>query len=603
MNVLDVFKDGQSIIEYFGKSDLSAGYFVKNLLDSKAAIIEYFDKANTGKIDINYFIDFNWISNVLQAEEIIPFVADAKREDFKGIIEYVKKLSPKYSDKSKLIPFISSEYKQIFDKNTYVEQTLFYHRIVDSTFKFIFGNHEKFGKEIFDYLETNYAYLILENLSECEAYYDKHKTSFCQLFEIGKNKHFFDLYNFPRTFGCLINSKLKFVKKFAKERVDSAIQQVIEIGSKVNSENYLETYSLVDPIIKIVKQHPDLRTVDFYKVEKLEKEMDLVSKEYFEKYGQKVDFGPIELKPLLEKLKSDICQEDDTKSFCSFLTLTHSFADGSSTLTSGFSKISFGTSNDPLESMDVSPNTDSYFTASSLVQLHGIIDISVISLLYILKDKQVEQKIFAYIKAELEEIDKKEGNNSLDLYEMFSGVYPYIKKWQSQDNNHLSAIDRYEIYSVTLFLSTMIEKILRKVMINRNSENMYFSEENLSLGNILQTKNNKGVAVPSKLSSVFDEELIKVLEYYLVKTQDTHVGLNIRNNYAHNNNIIFTNLANRTPMILFFLFLCVINGIHASYLNHNNRFKGKTPNISPLVHVKSDHKKQPKNEIRQKLDR
>jgi hypothetical protein len=132
---------------------------------------------------------------------------------------------------------------------------------------------------------------------------------------------------------------------------------------------------------------------------------------------------------------------------------------------------------------------------------------------------------------------------------------------------------------------------------------MYFSEENLSLGNILQTKNNKGVAVPSKLSSVFDEELIKVLEYYLVKTQDTHVGLNIRNNYAHNNNIIFTNLANRTPMILFFLFLCVINGIHASYLNHNNRFKGKTPNISPLVHVKSDHKKQPKNEIRQKLDR
>ena len=178
------------------------------------------------------------------------------------------------------------------------------------------------------------------------------------------------------------------------------------------------------------------------------------------------------------------------------------------------------------------------------------------------------------MKAELAEIDKKEGEDKLELVQIFNGFYPIFLKYQHSEKKEFNSLERYDIYSNSLFIITIIEKILRRVAITSNSKIMYYAEADSNLGDILKTKNSDGGDyVNSMLNGMFDNELICTLEYYLGKTSDLNVGKNVRNNLSHNRNIMFSKLTPNLSMRVFYLFLSIVNAIYASYINNSDSFR------------------------------
>jgi len=88
-----------------------------------------------------------------------------------------------------------------------------------------------------------------------------------------------------------------------------------------------------------------------------------------------------------------------------------------------------------------------------------------------------------------------------------------------------------------------------------------------TLGEILRTRNNNGTDFKdNQLLEIFDIETIRSLEYLLIKTNNSNIGDNIRNNLMHNSDYKFCDMTNGFISQIFFLFLCVINGIYLNYL-------------------------------------
>lgn len=576
MSVLDLFQDKHPAFEYYGKSDLSTGLLVSRLLDNKIKLIEYINNIDSSKMDIELFIDYNWLANMVEIEEIIPNVIETRRQEFSELIALLKETLKKIDD-HKIRTFIGSEYSIIFSKETYGERTLVYHKIVQMTFETIYRFFSFFSDKVFDYLETNFGYMIVRKIQICEAYYKKHQSNFRLIFEKPKNQMLFSIYNFHQTFNNLSKSKQEFVQAVIKEYTDKVMKEVIENAKGINGDNYIEIFPQIEPIIKLVKINPKLRTVDLYQIDKLDKTIEKASKEYFEKHGQQWNSEPINLKPAVDILKKGISNEDRGTSFVNFLSLTHSFKKDFKIIKSNLSTVEFGKkSTDLLDFMDHTPNTDDYFTSNAVFQLNTLIDLNVIALFHVLKDEKVERNFYEHLKTELIDIDHNESNGDLGLLEMLNGFYPIFIKKQRMETNELSSEDKYDIYSNSLFIITLIERILRRVAINRNSESVYYSEDNINLADILRTKNTNGSDYTnSMLNRIFDHELIRSLEYYLVKTSDSNIGLNMRNDLAHNRNIPFLKLNSQMLLKVFYLFLSVVNAIYVSYINHNNLARKK----------------------------
>ena len=137
MSVLDLFQDKHPAFEYYGKSDLSTDLLVSRLLDNKLKLVEYFNNIDSSKMDIELFIDYNWLANMVQIEEIIPNVIETRRQEFSELNALLKETLKKIDD-HKIRTFIGSEYSIIFSKETYGERTLVYHKIVQMTFETIY---------------------------------------------------------------------------------------------------------------------------------------------------------------------------------------------------------------------------------------------------------------------------------------------------------------------------------------------------------------------------------------------------------------------------------------------------------------------------------
>lgn len=565
MNILDVM--GLKYMQkFYGQSDYSTGYIVKELLDNKSKIFEHFRNKNSMVINnLDDYIDYVWINNIKLFESIESKVVDEMKNDFHELIEYINIF--KFT-KEKILNYLKTNYHYVFDEMNYSKDIHVFHEVVKEAVNTIYTYHDYFDVVMYDFIETRFAYIIVNDIISCEKFYQKYPERFSKIFDLKDNQHFFDVRNFHNTFNSLSKSKKKFVKDLIYSKTQSILKVVIKLAEQIDEDNYLENSHYIDQIILLIKTN-SFNFIEQYKIDELQDKIKDASAKYFKKHGHEFKTGPIDLKDLLERMKVELKSD---MSFFSFLSLTHHMNKNEKKLTSNLIQV-FNVEKSLTDMIASSPNTDEYFTQSRLMGLHFHIEIYCRVLYLMLVNDELQLIIKCHINMILQDIDKNEGDEKLDLVSSFEGMFESFMSNVKNSKEVYTNKERYECYSLSMFLVSLIEKILRKVTINRSLTQRYYAEDDLSLGDILRTSNNNGTKYENILDGILDYELIRVLEFKLAKTHDTNIGENIRNNLMHNRNITFSDISNGFLIQVFYLFLSVINGIYSSYLNHNMKIE------------------------------
>lgn len=559
MNIIKKLKNNNaSFIKYYGKSDLSTNWLIRDLINNEDVILEHFKNIEVEKeINVSQYIDFIWAKLIIPIEEIIPDLNDNVKEKITNIVNEIKTFE---IENSIIRSFIKENYKIIFNKKTYEEDSFFY-EIVLETFKEIFKTIDFYSRDIFEFIEDNFSYLILRHFPICDKYYSKNEQHFYRFMSDEKNKNLFSIYNFSGTFNDLNKSKQKYIKIFLENKAEEVLRETIEIAQNANEDNYLEIYFSLEQISKVIKEN-NFRFTAIYNLDKVIENIKEVEIKYLKKHGKTFEFGPINFEEMFNNYKKAF---NEKETIFNFIQLTHVLDKNTNKFTSNFREL-LNRENALTDIIASTSGTDYYFTSSKLMGINTNLQFFIPILLQLVTKDETRDYMHKYMSDILSDIDRIEFENNGELIECFEGLYPTLLKILN-NNNQQSNINNYESTSLSMFIISIIEKLLRRFIINRSRDLLYYSDNDLNLGDILRTRKNNGVEhTENVLLDHFDIELVKTLEYLLSKTPDTNIGNNLRNNLMHNRNYKFKEITNGTVLHVYYLLIYVVNGIFGTYI-------------------------------------
>ncbi len=560
MNILDVI-DERYLHRYHGKNDILARYIVSKLIDKKDNIINHFNNQyNTSVINKDKFIDYVWIETILPIKEIEEMINQENKKAFHDLVECIRNVNFDYKNINK---YIKNNYLDIFSKNQ-DEDTKYNYELRLAAFQKIYTHYSFFSEKAFRYIEQNYAYLIVGNIVICEKYYSSKTEDFIKIFDFQENKYLLEIYNFESTFSDLNKTSKKFVKDFLVKTTENAVKEAIKLAEEITEDNYLEYYVKIEGVLQIVKNNK-FSFIDLYKLDALEEKVKVASKGYIEKHGSSFSVGPINLEEVFLLFKEGIGTD---KEFVNYLNLTHTYNTKEDRIIANIIPL-YREKESIVDRISSSTETDDYFSHSRLSGLQIYLKVHSPILYLLFNDEYTSSFMYKMMLTQLHEIDTNEAQERLELTEAFKGIYPMLKKVITGTKEIYTSQYKVEAVSTSMFIVSLIEKILRRLVINLSKNDIYYSDNDLNLGDLLRTRNSNGSDYHNVLTTIYDVELIKTLEYLLVKTQNSNIGSNIRNNLMHNRNYKLSDMNNGFPVQIYLIFLFVVNGIYAYYLNTN----------------------------------
>ncbi|HPX45621.1 MAG TPA: hypothetical protein PK626_04480 [Bacteroidales bacterium] len=541
---------------YYGQEDLSTPHLVKHLLNNKKEIINYFSNQQYTEYDINIYYEYVWVNNIKEITEIANYVEKSKQEDF---IEIVNSFQNVQYDEEKIKIFIKENYIAIFNIPE-DNHNLFLYTVRDFTFEKIYKTYAFFPLEIFRFIEKNYSHIILHNIEKCTKYYDKNQDDFLKIFEMPKNSKLFDVNQFIDTYRYLDKLSYKCIKKLLIEKTKEIFATAKELLDAIDEDNCIEYYYKIKGILSIVKQKKHSFT-SANELEKIDQKLEEVLEKYLKKHGKKQEVDLSFVTKDFENLKNGL---NSPNSFNHYFSITHIINVKNNKISSMFKEV-FADKPALTDILAFTFYTDDYFLPSYVFKLRLFLSCKTYLIFRLILDNETSNFIFKKICHILKNIEENECEGNAELVESFTGMFNSLKTaitTEAKENTQ-----KYNVVTTSMFLIGLIEKILRIAVLKKMEDEKVYIPKRPTLGEILRTRNNNGTDFKdNQLLEIFDIETIRSLEYLLIKTNNSNIGDNIRNNLMHNSDYKFCDMTNGFISQIFFLFLCVINGIYLNYL-------------------------------------
>lgn len=564
-NIINVFENEHVPFFRYDEDDFMSSWVVQKILNKREELITYLETYDVTEINLISFIDYNWFRVIISYKKAIPLMKHGN-EIFNEIIILIEKNLEKF-DENLIWEFINDNYKVIYDRESYLNKKEVYLAVAKDTLQTVFGYFNAFSSDLFDFLEQEFSDLIYNHLEDTVKFYNKHPQRIIDLFNNKRNEHLFSLDNFPHFFNKLSSLKKPFANNIIEDKLPHVLNEMVKAVEEITEDNYMHINVLVEPVLNIFKKYSRSKKIPNYRYDLLEQTLEITKKAYQKKHFKWRTSEAIDLKPEIDRIKTGLVSDDSAVSFVSYITLTHNKKNNN--IVNSFEEVEFykiDKLNDPLWFMDDRKGTDDCFTPDAVRQLNGLMEIRFRILFNVLEDDKVDKKFKEWLTIVLKDVDKNESDGKMNLVDSFMESYKVITSIFNRSNIKNNN-ERYNIYTSTLFIITLIEKILRTIAINYNIDKFYYWEPNLTLGKMLKL-NEVDDARVSMLSDILDESLILSLQYFLIITPEGRVGLNIRNKLAHND-IDFLSLDLSYPLIAIHLFLSVVNSLYIHYLKTN----------------------------------
>lgn len=202
-------------------------------------------------------------------------------------------------------------------------------------------------------------------------------------------------------------------------------------------------------------------------------------------------------------------------------------------------------------------DTDEYFTYSRQqeIQITGSVGAALVLQTFI--NEQYLNDITDWIGTVLGIIAERCGFDKEDLIVDLSAIIQSIQFVDAARNERVDGYGGALIYGACVLIIACIEKLLRLVYKFENK--IILSDELIQL---------KGLLNNSTIATVLTEELMKGVGFYLSRYE--YIGLNYRNRLAHLSDIKVNEISSMLPHTLFYLYMCVINGVFIYYCIDGN---------------------------------
>lgn len=554
MNIINKLKDNKihSQIKYYGLSDMATGISIREFLEANNIILEYYNKSLVID-DIDSFIDYVYIENILNYKEAIPYVIEEKKNDFEDFINKCEKIFLRY-EKKQYINFMTKNYKEIFEYKSEAIPMLDYdlkEYTIINICKYIRSNNDI----IVDYLINNQIYLLIDNYEIWQTYFKKHPNKIEMLFKKSNIEKIFYM-RYQEIFDILVTINNNEKNKSMVDKISLSLFEIItETFFNIIDDNRIwESYYILNDSLQFFRR---INSAKAYDIEKeLIKQKKLFNDNLMrngQKYSFKIDLSPFK----------DYYENKDISWQLRIISITHSKND-SNKLKSFLDNAINNKSKSVFENFTrKNPGTDDYFTNSRLRNLNlytfevkGKLDIILSS----------EDNIKDYIDNIFEEI--KYICKNLNTNEIFEGfdkdiemLYFYLMDIKTIDKEEtISQKNMY--YGLSMFLCGLIEKMLRVTFKNSMSTDLYIADKNIVLNNLL---NNAEI-----IQKIIGYDQTQCLRYLLTKIDScTDVGINIRNDLAHLNGETMDKLSYSLVLELLSYFTSVINTITLYYNDVN----------------------------------
>lgn len=524
--------------EYFGINDWATQADIKLLIDKESEIKEYY-KTQISKIEtIDEYIDCLFLEKYSKFEELKNYINDDVKDKFSDMLVFINNcknnIKPAY-----YISFINKKYEEIFNNENYT--------LKKQTFSIIFQYYSGFNKLI-EFCIKNYFYMVLDNLQTIQNVLTNNSNYIDILLE-KSNFETIKSYRLNKYFELI---KLLKMKNISAEKIDYAINYIVDYGREVNNlineDNAIQYDHIIKAIAEFLKEIKSSFADEFLKYcESLDATMHL----YLEKHGHSFSYS-IPYKELIKPL-----EENSTPVFVKLLLLTHVFESGKPK--SYHENIMQSKSQSLIDHIcTTSTPYDDYFTITKQQAL-TIYDQTFLTFLkyYICEDRIAEfiemLKSLLTSICTISNIDYEMNNFETDLNIILNGFIQLFRV--DKEKNEYAFISSN--YGLTMFIIGLIEKFLREFYKSQNTNN-YVDLDYCTLGDLLSEQN----PIMVKFLGL---DNIKVFNYYLTRGNKFESGLNLRNNYAHYKNLKPENIRFGVTLKSIQIFLMILNILNLYY--------------------------------------
>ena len=539
-------------MKYYGTNDYDTFYDIPRILDNRDSFFKLVCSNHLETIEsLSEYLNYLFFKKIGSLQEIIPLLKEeTDKQYFQQLCDAANEQLNNI-DKQTLIRFVNDHYKEIFNSNNNK------YLLSEITLDLIVGPFKSgINDEVFEYLAQDYNYSLLTRFNSFQSLFEEKPELFEKLFH-HKTLAEIQQLRFDCVFPIFLyiwngkNPQLKNIISPIIENIITDTEKLVE-NSSADSSNIISVEHVFQNVYAFLKKIKHQKANDFYKYSQ---QIEAKVRDYLVKHGQSITCE-LPAKEILEYIKTRSSWQ------AQILSLTHSYkkSDAGEGLISLLAFSSKGKQR-IIDFVGSNMANDNYFTPSHQQQLQIYSDTGAATVFAIWHDEELcsrfQQGISEFLGFISQQCDCYENlANDVNLLRVM--LQPVILS-DSPEKEYLKPL----CYGAAMFICAMTEKLLRTVFFSMMKSEAYVPLTSSNMGSLLSPNNLVMV-------SIFGEDHIKNLAYFLNSVGDKRIGADIRNRLAHWAEIQEDNLQSMLVAKLLFLYTDILNTIYLHYCSLNS---------------------------------
>ncbi len=547
-NIINFFEENNIFFtfKYYGIQDFASGWDIKAIIDNQKIFSIIYDIFPLEKIESKeeYFV-YLFTDKIIKFEELIPNIAnDSNKIIVRQVVDNAIKIAERIS-KGEIIKFINKNYSELFDEKLYTYEIPFI--TLDLIIRCISG----INPNVIDYLIDNHKYLIINNFDEFERWFENNPSYFEKLFSNGKLKEYdvIHLDTILNIWEHILKKKKTNLKQYIESVIPALYLDIETCAKNATKESIIRDDLTIRNFYSFLKIIKSPLANKFSKYSKRARDL---MEDYLKTSGQVYTYS-IPVKEMVESWKKETEWEGR------LLSTTHVLNKDSKSIefVSRLSSIEHKT-HPILDMVSTNISTNEIFTLSYQQDLSIQMNFNSSMFRYFISDQETLSDYISITLSAANFISEQMCEDIIfdDCQFLFDIITSLANNLEDEH-----AV-RVLCYSSSMYICSLIEKLLRTFYKFILKDISYVPVEKATLGQLL-TENNQ------KIVEVFGRVHVQNLAYFLSSVQPNDVGRNLRNSLAHWRGLNKQNMTVSLVARLLYLFTDVLNTIFWFFICNN----------------------------------
>lgn len=528
----------------YGVDDLSTGWVIEEIIKNPDIFADFYDKYPLREImTMESYCLYLFSLRLAKLRDAIPRIV--RDEDKSFVHELVGSADKAIAnvDKGEVVKFINRHTRDIFDPDIEIHDLEFATLDVIATF------HSGIDEAVFNFLCTEHPHLIIERFDDFENIFKKYPDLFPDLFRIEKPEdlHAVHLDTVLKIWLYVLNKRESALKQFVDKGIDTFLENFEKLAENATPEKAFFIEKDVSEFLSFLQR---IKSPKAYEFAKCVGKVANLSKQYITERGHFFK-SEISAGGITEEWRKGDSWEGK------LLSLTHAFQENRNECVSHLEE---GPEEGRLVDLcGTAIPTNEFFTISHQINLSLSSQVSMAVLHSFMCDQEILSNYLTSIRFALRFV-LEQMDDGVENLESNSELFLQMVQLLNQNLNNDEGIVCSLCCGTSMYGVALLEALLRIFYLYLVKDEKYVPVSKVTLGQLLSVEKNP------EITSVFGENHVKNLAFFLLRIPDTDIGENIRNSLAHLHGVSPENFTPLFVAKVLWLFTDVFNTIFWYFL-------------------------------------